>query len=289
VTFDDAEIGSAEVAKTGLVLAVGGLALAPLALVIARRLFPGRNVFFARWRFFHVFAAFAVVALCMALVPSAVPHLELSWPELTVQLVESAVALGAGCAMAFWFAARLDPTGVRSLGFASGGTLRACAAGATSYMLMLPALYGLELLWPWVITASGGEFRPQEVAVEISKLGGGALAAAIVLGVIVQPFLEELLFRAFLQPLLVQNLGDRGGVALTALLFGALHGDSAFLPIFALALLLGAIMLRTQRLAAVWLVHALHNGLMFALIFADPESAGALPRQGGLWLVGLWS
>ena len=49
-----------------------------------------------------------------------------------------------------------------------------------------------------------------------------------------------------------------------------LHDPSAFLPIFALSLLLGAIMLRTQRLLAVWVVHGLHNALSFSFVLLAP-------------------
>jgi len=38
------------------------------------------------------------------------------------------------------------------------------------------------------------------------------------------------------------------------------------MPIFGIALVLGGVMLRTQRLLAVWAIHALHNGLQVAMI-----------------------
>jgi membrane protease YdiL (CAAX protease family) len=88
------------------------------------------------------------------------------------------------------------------------------------------------------------------------------------LAVLVLPYFEELIFRGFLQPLLVQNLGDRGGVVATSAVFAALHGASPFLPIFGLSLILGGVMLRTQRLVGSFAVHALHNGLMLAYLFA---------------------
>ena len=82
-------------------------------------------------------------------------------------------------------------------------------------------------------------------------------------------------FRSFLQPVLVRRFGDKAGVVLAALLFAAVHGISPFLPIFGLALVLGSVMLRTQRLSAVWAIHALHNGLMLGVLFL----AGSLSPQ----------
>jgi hypothetical protein len=100
------------------------------------------------------------------------------------------------------------------------------------------------------------------------------------------PFVEELFFRGFLQPLLVQNFRDKGGVVLTAAIFGALHGASSFLPIFGLALVLGGVMLRTQRLMAAWAIHALHNGLQIGLIllFGDLVEGGAASVLPSLFL-----
>jgi membrane protease YdiL (CAAX protease family) len=100
------------------------------------------------------------------------------------------------------------------------------------------------------------------------------------LATLVVPFFEELLFRGFLQPFLVQNFHDRGGVVLTSLFFAMLHGGSAFGPIFVLSLLLGGIALRTRRLWASWAVHAVHNGLMIAVFLYNPE----LAQPPGAWL-----
>ena len=101
------------------------------------------------------------------------------------------------------------------------------------------------------------------MATWIGSLSGGARALSALLVILVLPFFEELIFRGFLQPLFVQNLGDRGGVFLASLVFAVLHGDSAFLPIFCLALLLGSLKLRTQSLASCFAVHALHNAVVF--------------------------
>ncbi|MFM7280644.1 MAG: lysostaphin resistance A-like protein, partial [Planctomycetia bacterium] len=103
---------------------------------------------------------------------------------------------------------------------------------------------------------------------------------AVFFGVLLIPFFEELLFRAFFQPLMVQNVRDRLGIVVTSLIFGLLHGTAACVPVFAVSLLLGGLMLRTQSLPAVWAVHALHNGLMFVVIFVFPEAARSLQSQG---------
>ena len=45
--------------------------------------------------------------------------------------------------------------------------------------------------------------------------------------------------------------------------------SEAFLPICVLSLFLGAVMLRTQRLAAAWFLHALYNGAMMLYMLLE--------------------
>ena len=127
----------------------------------------------------------------------------------------------------------------------------------------------MMLIWPWALTEVGVGYETQLIVQRFESLPRDQLWVAAVFGVVLLPLFEEVLFRVFLQPLLVQNFSEKGGVLLTSLAFAALHGTSAFLPIFGLSLLLGGVMLRTQRLTAVWLVHALHNGITTAALFSE--------------------
>jgi membrane protease YdiL (CAAX protease family) len=140
------------------------------------------------------------------------------------------------------------------------------------------------LAWSWILQRIDPSVGAQPALQLALELRPGERWPAVLLGVLVLPFFEELLFRAFLQPLLVQKLHARSGLALTALLFALLHGVAAGVPIFAFALLLGGLMLRTQRLAAVWSVHALHNALVFATVFWFPQAVHTLQGQGLLWI-----
>ena len=267
------QLPNADSALTGAVLLVGGLALAPLAVVIARRMFPGRNLFFARWGFSHVLWVI-VFAIFSAAFFSGVSGalLDRGVDKGTVLFGGQALMMASVCALIAFIAHRLDPDGVRCLGFRADRSGRGVAVGVVSYVLLYPALIGLTLAWPWVMERLGMTFVPQEVEQDLIAMGGASLAFAAVMVVLVLPLFEEIVFRAFLQPLLVQNLGDRGGVVLTSILFGLMHGSSAFVPIFALSLVLGFVMLRTQRIAAPWAVHALHNGLMLAVLIMFPEA-----------------
>jgi membrane protease YdiL (CAAX protease family) len=276
---------SAQQALFGLVLATGGLAIAPIAVAVARRIVPERNVFFARWGFSQV----AVVTLIwIASMIAAAQLARGADTDVTVALWATLASMLPPVVAIVAFAQARDPQGYACLGLWPGGHLRAMALGLFAWLCSAPALLGLGLIWPWLWERLGGHFETQRVAQQIPALTGPALVGALAVAVVLQPLLEELVFRAFLQPLLVQNLGDRGGVVVTSLVFAAAHGGSAFLPIFGLSLVLGMVMLRTQRLSAVWLVHALHNGVVLLLLIADPHARELVGGSGGEGLLG-WS
>lgn len=255
-------------AAIGAVLVVGALPLAPLAVLVARRLDAGRREFFARWGFSHLLLVAAAFLATLAALGSLAPPA----PDTSIValLVRSALAFLVPALVALWVARRTEPNAAVSLGLARPRVGRAVLAGVLAYFVLLPGVLGLGLLWPFLLELLGREPAAQEVLVRLLELSGPELAAGLALAVLVQPLLEEFLFRAFLQPLLVQNLRATGGVVLTSLVFASLHGTDAFLPVFGLSLLLGGVMLRTRSLVAVWAVHALHNGATLAFFLLVP-------------------
>lgn len=272
-------------AEIGAVLIVVGLTLVPLAVLAVRRIFPGRNIVFARWGFSHVVTAVVFGAALVWLSGQL-------WPanpqaiDIQVELVRVALILSAVVALIARYAQRLDPEGWRSLGIWRGHQTRAVAAGWTAYFLSLPVLVGVGLVWPWFLQWIGEGFEPQALLESFRTLPREDIPLVLVLGIGVQPLLEEILFRAFLQPLLVQNFSEKGGVVLTSFLFAMMHGESQFGPVFALSLVLGAVMLRTQRLAGVWAVHALHNALVFGIMIVTERATDGASHTGLLAFLG---
>lgn len=264
-TASDVVQWSATSLAVGAVLTASGVATAPLAGQLVRALARDPKVFFARWGFSHVLAV--VVVVLLALVAGRL----VGGGGTLAALYRTMAALGVGASFAATIARRLHPEGLRALGWSSTGNLRGILGGSLAYVLVLPAVFGLGLVWPALASVLELDVRPQEVLVGIGGLEGMAFAQAAVLAVLVGPLLEETLFRGFLQPLFVQNFRERGGVVLTSLLFAALHGSAAFLPLFGLSLLLGTVQLRTRRLAASWFVHGLHNAITLALLALVPE------------------
>jgi len=262
-----ARIEPATWAQVGAVAIVSTAALLPVAWLAVKRLVPGRNVVFARWGFSHV-AMSILLFLAASLIASLIVK---PGESLAGDLLLSVSAFGAVSAAIWAWSVRLDPDGVRVLGLRLEGAWRAVLAGLVAYVVALPGIAGVMPVWKWILSLFGHVAEPQEVAARFAALAPDERLLPMFLGIAVQPLLEEIVFRSFLQPLLVQNFREGLGVGLTSLCFAALHGVDALLPIFVLSCLLGAVMLRTQSLFAVWLLHALNNGIMFAVLISRPD------------------
>ncbi len=155
-----------------------------------------------------------------------------------------------------------------ALGLGRGAGLRSGALGLLGYLLFLFPLWGVLALWPHVAPALGIELEVQPVIQMVLALDRASLIVASVFAVAVNPFLEELVFRGFLQTFLARRLGTLGGLVVSSVAFALLHGVSAFGPIFVLSLFLGWLFLRTGRLWTAWAAHATHNGLTLVYLLA---------------------
>jgi membrane protease YdiL (CAAX protease family) len=260
-----------------LLLGLGLLAYVPLARALLRRVLPASGAPVAGWGFPHVVLAAVAVFVLLALSGLVVPRPATGSADrlLLDGLARMACALAAGAVLVVLLARRTSPDGVRALGITARGNARPIAVALAGYLPLLPGFLALGLAWTLVLVACGVEIEGQEVARGFLGMRKGYLPPAFALAVVVLPFFEELFFRAFLQPVLVGKLGAYAGVVATSFLFAALHGLQPFLPIFGLSLFLGAVMLRTGRLAASYVVHALHNGTMLAFVLvANSVTAG---------------
>jgi membrane protease YdiL (CAAX protease family) len=99
-----------------------------------------------------------------------------------------------------------------------------------------------------------------------------SLVLVAIFGSIVAPVCEELLFRGFLQPLLVRSLGAAAGIVATALPFGLLHfqeyGNSwrHVLLITLSGVAFGWMRQATGSTKAAAGMHAAYNGFQFVLL-----------------------
>jgi membrane protease YdiL (CAAX protease family) len=95
--------------------------------------------------------------------------------------------------------------------------------------------------------------------------------------VAIGPLCEELAFRGFLMPLLMRSLGTAGGIVLTAVLFGAMHGYEYewswrhMLLISIVGVVLGWVRNDTGSTAASTFMHATFNLTQLAAFVAQPK------------------
>ncbi len=262
----DVSFGGDQTALIGALLLLSGLGLIPLGRLLQERSFPAPRVLFVRWGFTHLLSTALVFVLTTAIA------VRLFGGEGVVRaLLVGFSAFVIAAAFIARVAKSTEPEPAQSMGISGAPHGRSALLGVSLYLLFLPALLGVSLLSPWLLERTMGAAEGQEVLLKIGALEGGALALSLLLAGLLQPFLEEVLFRGFLQPLLVQNFRERGGIFLTSAAFAALHGAVAFLPVFCLSLLLGSIYLRTRSLIAVAAVHSIHNSLVLTLFLNFPE------------------
>lgn len=236
---------------------VGGPVLARGLVLFARAVPPAAEVR-AGWRFVDLLAVVAMLVLAtqgFVLVGGGTGPLG--------ELVTMQFGLAAAGGAAFGLA-RARAQGAAALGCVRPAEARTYAGALALYAPLFFAFLGLSIAWAHVARHYGWPER-QEVLERVLALEGRALLACAVLATLVGPFLEELLFRGFLQGVLCELLGARAGLVVTAVLFASLHGRAGLPGLLLLSLVLGWLRARSGSFFVSFVVHALHNGLTLAL------------------------
>jgi len=116
---------------------------------------------------------------------------------------------------------------------------------------------------------------PGQSVVENAKAARGAdVVAAAVAAIVMAPFAEEVFFRGLLLPALARFGGERGALAVQAVVFGAIHVYGAWhtwplaIPLAMVGWGAGWFYLRTGSLAVPIVLHATFNAINFALLRA---------------------
>jgi len=106
-------------------------------------------------------------------------------------------------------------------------------------------------------------------------------------GLTLAPLLEELFFRGLLYPLLRRALGLVAGVVLTAAAFAAIHGAqlgyawAPVLSIFVVGLTFTIVRVRTNSVAASFLMHCGYNFALFAALWVASDHYRHLEKVTG--------
>lgn len=157
----------------------------------------------------------------------------------------------------------------RSVGLGLGGNTAHVLRAVGLWCLAVPIIVSSMLASSWIFEQLGQTWEEQSWGPALKGITGTSAVVASLLAVVVVPFCEELLFRGWLQQGFASVLGSRRAILIVAALFAIVHDRGVLLPIFALALVLGVIRERTQRLWPCVAVHMLHNGVQVALLVGE--------------------
>jgi hypothetical protein len=155
--------------------------------------------------------------------------------------------------------------------------------GWTAMRIPFPAVVSCGLGAALAVAVAGSLLAVPNTPNAITELMNdrASLIALAIFGVTLGPVSEELVFRGFLQPVLVRSLGAAPGILLAAIPFGLLHyqeyGNSwKHAAIVAGAgAAFGCMRHLTGSTKAAALMHAAYNGLFFAVALAGKND---LPR-----------
>ncbi|NQU48944.1 MAG: CPBP family intramembrane metalloprotease [Planctomycetes bacterium] len=139
-----------------------------------------------------------------------------------------------------------------------------------AYCLFLPLLAAVSVVNRILMEDVGGVELPWQVVSGFDELSGWPLAGALLMVIVLVPWLEEIIFRHFVWGALLKHPGFGVARALifSSLAFTVLHPPTMWLPVFFLGFFLAWVRWRSCRLADAVVIHQLHN-LVVVLLLTD--------------------
>jgi len=146
--------------------------------------------------------------------------------------------------------------------------------GVSTFLIVLPLIFGLGAVWHWVLGLCGVDLNQQELVDMFRKAGSPWLLAGLIfLAVVVAPVTEELIFRAGLFRYMRTRAPRWVALLVPALLFGALHMNLASFPqLVLLGVIFSLAFERTGNIGVSMLGHALFNLNTILLILLGIDS-----------------
>jgi membrane protease YdiL (CAAX protease family) len=151
----------------------------------------------------------------------------------------------------------------------------ALLSGGTTFLVSLPLIVVVGLVWVGLLKLCGLPVDPQD-AVSIFKnaKSPGLIAAMIVLAAAIAPLTEELVFRAGIFRYARNRLPRWAALLAPACCFAALHNHlPSFAPLVALGVVFSLAYERTGWIGTPIIAHALFNSYSIVRIFIDPRSS----------------
>lgn len=146
----------------------------------------------------------------------------------------------------------------------------ALALGGKGWLVATAITIPATLVWVAILSAFDNAPQVQDLVERAVRADAprAFLVALGVLGIVVAPVTEELLFRGAMFGSMRTRLGSRVGAVLSSLIFAAVHQSlTALVPLFVLALVLCWVYERSGSLVAPIVVHMLNNATSLLPLF----------------------
>jgi membrane protease YdiL (CAAX protease family) len=213
--------------------------------------------------FLAMMVALVAMIFAVVLVTGNMPSTTPGHPLLAASEVVFYVAGG-------WFAWRtLRKTGLRPFRRLTGRDGRAILLGvAALFVARIGTAVELVLTNHTKHVQSG--FEHFDVTSKTPSITDISVGLALLSFVIIGPLVEEIVFRGLLFGALAKNLGVLGSAVITALVFGAVHGDVVLFPtLVAIGFIAAVAYAGTGNLWVAVILHALNNSVGAIVIVAS--------------------
>jgi uncharacterized protein len=205
---------------------------------------------------FVLYLVLQVLGVILVLVLGNVEPSSVDETLLIVAVVALSTLLSVGLTVAFRWQPSFSSIGLRSVSW------RWLLAGTSIGLLGWAANVGISFAYVWL---TGDASNPQEPLVNAAQESTLQFTLMLMLGALVVPLAEELLFRGILYTWL-RRWGVAVAVGVSAIVFGLFHGVSVVLPA---AILLGVLTaLIYEKSGSLWpavMVHVANNAIVFAI------------------------
>jgi sodium transport system permease protein len=163
-------------------------------------------------------------------------------------------------------------------------TAREAVLGGTLGLLLLPPMVGLTqavAAWsPEIFTGNHPMVRILDALHKGTQLGSNQLVRYVLAYALVPALCEEIAFRGFVLHGLHRTFRPRNAVLLSSFFYALFHMNVFLLmPTFVLGVILGLLTIRSRSLLPAICFHALHNGVLIALIPLSSYAEGSVPRN----------
>jgi len=111
-------------------------------------------------------------------------------------------------------------------------------------------------------------FEAQKSIFDIFGHNYFGVSIAILVSIIIAPFIEEIFFRGFILQVLLKSIGKFWGSVITALIFAAVHFEfQSIMPLIILAFILNTLYIKTKSIWTGIVFHILNNCITLIVLF----------------------